>query len=106
MPLGTTGATVLKLYSHITHSVNKDEAEIPPPFKGAKLKQTKGRGKPKGNLKVTDKTHQKTKRQKNHTLMITLTIIIIMIIILPQVKIEAADLLLVKVVADNSEASQ
>ena len=37
--------------------------------------------------------------------MITLTIIIIMIIILPQVKIEAADLLLVKAVADNSEAS-
>ena len=41
----------------------------------------------------------------NHKLMITLTIIIIMIIILPQVKIEAADLLLVKAVADNSEAS-
>ena len=44
-------------------------------------------------------------RQMNHTLTITLTIIIIMIIILPQVKIEAADLLLVKAVADNSEAS-
>ena len=48
MPLITTGATVLGLYSHITHSVDKDEAEIPPPFKGAKLKQTRGRGKPKG----------------------------------------------------------
>ena len=59
----------------------------------------------KENLKVTDKTHLKTKRQMNHTLMITLTIIIIMIIILPQVKIEAADLLLVKAVAENSEAS-
>ena len=35
-----------------------------------------------------------------HTLMITL-----MIIILPQVKIEATDLLMVKVVADNSEVS-
>ena len=41
----------------------------------------------------------------NHTLTITLTIIIIMIIILPQVKIETADLLLVKAVADNSGAS-
>ena len=59
----------------------------------------------KENLKVTDKTHQKTKRQMKHTLMITLITIIIMIIILPQVKIKAADHLMVKAVADNSEAS-
>ena len=48
MPLMATGATVLGLYSHITHSVNKEEGKIPPPFKGAKLKQTRGRCKPKG----------------------------------------------------------
>ena len=48
MPLVTTGATVPGLYSHITHSVDKEEKEISPPFKGAKLKQTRGRGKPKG----------------------------------------------------------
>ena len=48
MPLMATGATVLGLYSHIAHSVDKEEGEIPPPFKGAKLKQTRGRGKPKG----------------------------------------------------------
>ena len=48
MPLVTTGATVLGLYSHITYSVDKDEAEIPPPFKGAKSKQTRGGGRPKG----------------------------------------------------------
>ena len=48
MPLVTTGATVLGLYSHITQSVDKEEGEIPPPFKGAKPKQTRGRGKPKG----------------------------------------------------------
>ena len=48
MPLLTTGATVPGLYSHIAHSVDKDEKEIPPPFKGEKLKQTRGRGKPKG----------------------------------------------------------
>ena len=48
MPLFTTGATVLGLYSHIAHSVDKEEEEeIPPPFKGAKPKQTRGRGKPK-----------------------------------------------------------
>ena len=48
MPMMATGATVLRLYSHIAHSVDKDEGEIPQPFKGTKLKQTRGRGKPKG----------------------------------------------------------
>ena len=48
MPMMATGATVLGLYSHITHLVDKDEGEIPQPFKGAKPKQTRGRGKPKG----------------------------------------------------------
>ena len=48
MPLVTTGATVPGLYFHIAHSVDKDEAEIPPPFKETKPKQTRGRGKPKG----------------------------------------------------------
>ena len=48
MPLVTTGATVLGLYSHIAHLVDKDEEEIPPPFKGAKPKRTRGRGKSKG----------------------------------------------------------
>ena len=48
MPLMATGATVLGLYSHIVHLVDKKEGEIPPPFEGAKPKQTRGRGKPKG----------------------------------------------------------
>ena len=48
MPMMATGATVLGLYSHIVHSVDKEEGEIPQPFKGAKPKQTRGRGKPKG----------------------------------------------------------
>ena len=48
MPTMATGATLLGLYSHIAHSVDKEEGEIPQPFKGAKPKQTRGRGKPKG----------------------------------------------------------
>ena len=44
-------------------------------------------------------------KQMKHTLTITLITISIMIVILPQVKIKAADLLTVKEVADNSEAS-
>ena len=105
MPLVTTGATVLGLYSHITHSVDKDEEEIPPPFKGAKLKQIRGRGKPKGKPQghrqnppkdqeadeayIYDNTNNYY-HNDNYTV---------------QVKIEAADLFMVKVVANNSEAS-
>ena len=48
MPLMATGATILGLYSYIAHSVDKEEGEIPSSFKGAKPKQTRGRGKPKG----------------------------------------------------------
>ena len=48
VPMMAPGATVLGLYSHIAHSVDKEEGEIPQPFKGTKPKQTKGRGKPKG----------------------------------------------------------
>ena len=48
MPVMATGATVPGLYSHIAHSVDKEEGDIPQPFKGTKPKQTRGRGKPKG----------------------------------------------------------
>ena len=47
MPMMATGAKVLGLYSHIAHSVDKEEGGIPQPFKGAKPKQTRGRGKHK-----------------------------------------------------------
>ena len=46
MPMMATGATVPGLYSHIAHSVDKEEGDIPQPFKGTKPKQTRGRGKP------------------------------------------------------------
>ena len=48
MPMMATGATVLGLYLHIAHLVDKEEGKIPQSFKGAKPKQTRGRGKPKG----------------------------------------------------------
>ena len=105
MPLMATGATVPGLYSHITHSVEKEEGKIPPPFKGAKLKQTRGRVNLKENLRIKDRTHLKPKRQMKLTRTIALTIIITMIIILLQVRIMAADLLMVKAVTDNLEVS-
>ena len=48
MPMMATGATVPGLYFHIAHLVDKEEGEIPQPFKGTKPKQTRGRGKPNG----------------------------------------------------------
>ena len=48
MPMMATGATVPGLYSHIAHSVDEEEGDIPQPFKGTTPKQTRGRGKSKG----------------------------------------------------------
>ena len=101
MPMMATGATVPGLYSHIAHLVDKEEGEIPQPFKGTKPKQTRGRGKPKENLRNKDKTHQKPKRPMKLIHMKTLIIIITM----PQVRVEATDLIMVKAVTDNLEGS-
>ena len=94
MPMMATGATILGLYSHIAHSVDKEEGEIPQPFKGAKPKQTRGRGKPQ------------EQRQKPKRSMKPIHVkILIIIITIPQVRIEATDLITVKVVTDNLEGS-
>ena len=45
MTMMATGATLLGLYFHIAHLVDKEEGEIPQLFKGVKPKQ---RGKPNG----------------------------------------------------------
>ena len=52
-----------------------------------------------------DRTHLKLRRQMKLMQMRALTIIITMITIMPQVRVEAADLLLVKAVTDNLEVS-
>ena len=44
----TNGTAVPGLYSHITHSNDKEETDIPQPFKGFRPKQTKTRGRGKG----------------------------------------------------------
>ena len=100
-----TGATVLGLYSHIVHLVDKEEGEIPQPFKDAKPKQTRVEVNLKENLMNKDRTHLKPKRQMKLMYMRALTIIITMITTMPQVIVEAIDLLLVKVVTDNLEVS-
>ena len=44
----TQGAAVLSLYSHISHSDDKEETDIPQTFKGVNPKQTKNRERGKG----------------------------------------------------------
>ena len=49
LPNMTKGTAVPGLYSHIAHSNDKEETDISQPFKGARPKQpkTRGRGKSK-----------------------------------------------------------
>ena len=47
LPTLTKGTTVPSLYSHIAHSNDKNEVEIPQSFKGAHPKQPKPRGRGK-----------------------------------------------------------
>ena len=101
MPVMATGATVPGLYSHIAHSVDKEEGEIPQPFKGAKPKQTRGRGKPKGKPQEQRQNPPKPKRLMKPIHMKIPTIIIT----IPPVRAEAADLITVKVAIDNLEGS-
>ena len=44
LPTLAKGTVVPGLYSHIAHSDDKDEMDIPQPFKGAHPKQPKSRG--------------------------------------------------------------
>ena len=48
LPTLAKATTVPGLYSHIVHSNDKDEMDIPQPFKGAHPKQPKSRGGGKG----------------------------------------------------------
>ena len=95
MPMMATGATVLGLYSHIAHSVDKEEGEIPQPFKGAKPKQTRGRGKPKGKPQEQRQNPPKAQEVDEITTTITIT--------MPQVRVEPADPIMVKVETGNFE---
>ena len=48
LPNLAKGTIVPNLYSHIAHSDDKEETDIPQPFKGACPKQPKPRGRGKG----------------------------------------------------------
>ena len=101
MPTMATGATVPGLYSHIAHLVDKEEGEISQPFKGAKPKQTRGRGKPKGKPQEQRQNPPKAQRLMKPIHMK----IPIIIITIPPVRAEAADLITVKAAINNLEGS-
>ena len=101
MPMMATGATVLGLYSHIALSVDKDEGEIPQPFKGANQNKPEVEENLKENLRNKDRTHQKPKRHMKPIHMKTPIITITM----PQVRAAATDLIMVKAATDNFEGS-
>ena len=104
-PLMATGATVLGCYSHIAHSVDKEEVKYPHCLKGQNQNKLEVEVNLKENLRIKDRTYPKPKRQMKLTCRISLTIIITMIIILPQVRIMAADPLMVKAVTNNLEVA-
>ena len=105
MPLMATGATVLGLYSHIAHSVDKEEVKYPNHLKVQNQNKPEVEVNQKENFRNKDRTHQKPKRLMKLIHMIALTIIVTMIIIPPWVRVEAPDPLMVKVITDNLEVS-
>ena len=77
LPTLVKDTTVPGLYSHIAHSDDKDEMDIPQPFKGAHHKQPKSRGAGKGKQPQQKKIHHHRYKTIN-TVMRILTIITIM----------------------------
>ena len=75
------GTAVPSLYSHIAYSDDKEETDIPPPFKGAQPKQPKQRGRGKGKLPPQKPKIHQYKHRTIHTIMMILTIIIILRIV-------------------------
>ena len=101
LPTLTQGTAVPGLYSHIAHLNDKEETDIPQPFKGAKPKPTKTRGGGKGK-----QTQQKLKPlqfwyRKNSTLMKILISTTTMRI--TEVNAEAVDLIEANILNDFSE---
>ena len=96
-----TGPTVLGLYSHMRIQWTKKRLKYPNCLKV----QNQNKPEVEVNLMNKDRTHLKPRRQIKIMYMRALTIIITTITIMPQVRVEATDLLLVKTVTNNLEVS-
>ena len=81
LPTLAKGTTFPGLYSHIAHSNDKDEMEMPQPFKGAHPKQPKSRGGGKGKQpQQKPKIHHHKHKMINTIMKILTTITILRII--------------------------
>ena len=87
------------LYSHIAHSNDKEETDIPQPFKGAQPKQPKTRGRGNGKQPQQNPLQHRYKRT-NTLIMILITTITMRII---EVNPEAIDLAEAKILINFSE---
>ena len=101
LPTLTQDSAVPRLYSHIAHSDDKEETDIPQPFKGVKPKQTKNRGRGKDKQLQQSQTPLQYRYKRNNTLMkipiITTTMRI------TEVNPEAIDPIEAKILDDFSE---
>ena len=97
MPMMATGATVPGLCSHIAHSVDKEREIYLNCLKAQNQNKPEVEVNLKENLKIKDKTDQKSKRWKRLTIM-KAPIIITTIL---QIRVEATDLIMVGAETDN-----
>ena len=65
VPTLAPGTSVPSLYSHIAQSEDKEDIEIPQPFKGVKPKQTKGKTRGKPKQQQSKKTSQEIHAQQD-----------------------------------------
>ena len=99
MPMMATGATVLGLYSHIAIWWTKKREIYLNRLKAQNQNKPEVEVNLKENLKIKDKTHQKSKRWMRLKIMKAQTIITI----IPQVRVKATDLIMVRVETNNLE---
>ena len=86
LPTLAKGTAVPGLYSHIAHSNDKDETDIPQPFKGVCPKQPKPRGGGKGKQpQQKPKTHHHRHKMINTIMRILTTTIMRIIEVNPEV---------------------
>ena len=97
----TKGTAVPGLYLHIAHSNDKEETDIPQPFKGAQPKQPKTRGRGKGKQAQQKSKTLQHRYKRTNTLMMILIFTITMRI--TEVNPEAIDLIEAKKLVDFSE---
>ena len=101
LPTLTQGTAFPSLYSHIAHSNDKEETDIPQPFKGARPKLTKTRGRGKGKQPQQKPNLLQYRYKRNNTVMKILTITTTMKI--TEVNPEAIDLIGANILDDFSE---